>query len=145
MTLERAIEIAVQAHRGQVDKAGLPYILHPLRVMLALGTAEGQMVGVLHDTVEDTGVSLDDLIREGFSHEVVKSVDAVSRRDGETYEKFISRVLVGPITGIRVKMVDLADNMSAQRMAALPPDEAGRMMTRYTAAYRRCAEELGRR
>src|SRR5687767_2629355 len=83
-TLERAIAIAAQAHAGQVDKAGQPYILHPLRVMLRLATEEERIVGVLHDVVEDTPVSLQQLRDEGFSESVLSAVEALTKRDGET-------------------------------------------------------------
>jgi len=143
MNIETAIEIAARAHRGQVDKAGLPYILHPLRVMLALDTPEGQMAGVLHDVVEDTSVTLDDLKRAGFSHAVVNAVDAVSRRDGETYEKFISRIIAAGTLAIRVKLADVMDNMSIPRITVLAPNEAASMTKKYVAARKRLVDALG--
>ena len=76
-TLERAIAIAATAHTGQVDKGGAPYILHPLKVMLRMNTLEERIVAVLHDVVEDCGVSLDDLRGEGFSEEVLAAIAAV--------------------------------------------------------------------
>lgn len=73
-TLERAIELAASAHAGQVDKAGQPYILHPLRVMLRMETLAQKMTAVLHDIVEDTDVTLEQLKMEGFPSEVVTAV-----------------------------------------------------------------------
>lgn len=133
MTLDRAIAIALEAHRGQTDKAGAPYILHPLRVMLALDTAEAQIVGVLHDVVEDCPAwTLDRLRAEGFSQAVVDGVEAVTRRAGESYPDFVDRAGLDAL-GRAVKIADLEDNLSPAR--ALPPalqDEA--RMTRYRAA-----------
>src|SRR5437899_1974881 len=79
-TLERAIALAARKHEGQLDKAGAPYILHPLRVMLRVESLEQKMVAVLHDVVEDTGTTLLDLAREGFSPSVVRAVEALTRR-----------------------------------------------------------------
>ena len=71
-TLERAIAIAAMAHEGQVDKAGMPYVLHPLRMMLSVDTPEARMAAVLHDVVEDTAVTLDQLRAEGFPETVIE-------------------------------------------------------------------------
>ena len=90
-TLERAIAIAVAAHAGQFDKAGRPYILHPLRVMLALDTTDDQIVGVLHDVVEDTDVTLEGLRAEGFSEVILAGLESVTKREGEDYPAFVPR------------------------------------------------------
>ena len=82
--LERAIAIAAAAHTGQVDKAGQPYILHPLRVMLRVTSEHERIAAVLHDVVEDTDVSLDRLIAEGFPSEVISAVEALTKRPGES-------------------------------------------------------------
>lgn len=114
-TLERAIELAVLAHKGQIDKAGAPYILHPLRVMLRLEGAEERIVAVLHDVVEDSGWTLDKLRAEGFSDEVISAIDAVTRVPGESYEAFIARA-ANSKTGRRVKLADLEDNCDLSRL-----------------------------
>jgi (p)ppGpp synthase/HD superfamily hydrolase len=90
-TLERAIEIAIEAHRGQTDKAGAPYILHPLRIMLTLNTNEEHIVAVLHDVVEDGGWTFERLRAEGFSEEIVNAIESVTRRPNESYEEFVLR------------------------------------------------------
>jgi len=112
--LEDAIVLACRAHRGQVDKAGKPYILHPLRVMLRLEDSAAQIVAVLHDVVEDTSVTLADLRAEGYSGEICDAVDCLSRRPGEAYEVFISRAAANPLAR-RVKLADLEDNMDPRR------------------------------
>ena len=83
-TLEKAIEIAARAHTGQVDKAGAPYILHPLRLMMAVRRPNERMAAVLHDVVEDTDVTLDDLRAAQFQEEVLDAVDALTKRKGES-------------------------------------------------------------
>jgi (p)ppGpp synthase/HD superfamily hydrolase len=115
-TLERAIEIAAKAHAGQVDKAGQPYVLHPLRMMLAVTTPEARMAAVLHDVVEDTAVTLDELRAEGFPASVLEAVEALTKREGEDYEAFIRRVAPNPIAR-EVKLADLRDNSDLSRIA----------------------------
>lgn len=83
-TLERAIAIAAAAHEGQVDKGGAPYILHPLKVMLRVNTLEERIVAVLHDVVEDCGISFDDLRKEGFSETVLTAIESVTKVPGES-------------------------------------------------------------
>ena len=116
-TLERAIAIAAEGHAGQVDKAGAPYILHPLRLMLAVSTIDERIVAVLHDVVEDCpGWTFDRLRGEGFSDEVITALQAVTNREGESYEEFVLRAAADPI-GRRVKLADLHDNCDLSRIA----------------------------
>jgi len=116
-TLERAIAIAAEAHAGQVDKAGAPYVLHPLRMMLAVVTVEERIVAVLHDVCEDCpGWDFDRLRREGFSATVLAALDTVTKREGESYEDFVRRAGSNPI-GRAVKLADLRDNSDLSRIA----------------------------
>lgn len=116
-TLERAIELAARAHAGQVDKAGAPYILHPLRLMLAVGTPEQRLAAVLHDIVEDTPVTFDDLLAEGFAPDVVDAVRALTKLPGEDRLDAARRAAANPIARA-VKLADVADNMDLSRLAA---------------------------
>ena len=113
-TLEHAIALAAKAHEGQTDKAGEPYILHPLRMMLKLKMSEERISAVLHDVVEDCGWALERLRAEGFSEVVVGAIDAVTKRPGESYEDFVHRAAAHPI-GRRVKIADLEDQLDAAR------------------------------
>jgi len=115
-TLERAIEIAARTHAGQTDKGGAPYILHPLRVMLRVAPGAQQIVAVLHDVVEDSDVTFEDLEREGFSAEVVKGLRAVTKVEGESYEDFVARAALDPV-GKAVKLADLMENSDLSRIA----------------------------
>jgi (p)ppGpp synthase/HD superfamily hydrolase len=117
MNLERAIQIAAEAHEGQRDKAGQPYVLHSLRVMFGLRSDEERIVGVLHDVVEDCdGWSFERLTAAGFSPAVLDALDSVTRRAGEDYMAFVQRAGANPI-GRSVKMADLQDNMNLSRIA----------------------------
>ncbi|MHA3737074.1 HD domain-containing protein [Pseudomonas sp. Eth.TT006] len=116
-TLERAIALAATAHAGQVDKGGAPYILHPLKVMLRMNTLEERIVAVLHDVVEDCGISLDDLRKEGFSEEVLTAIESVTKVPGESYKDFVERAAQNPI-GRMVKLADLEENSDLSRIAS---------------------------
>ena len=125
-TLERAITIAAEAHSGKPDKAGQPYILHPLRVMLRLTSTEDRIAGVLHDVVEDSDWSIEMLRSQGFSEDILSAIDAVTIRPGEDYEVFVLRAAKDPI-GRRVKFADLEDNSDMGRIASLTDRDLRRM------------------
>ena len=127
--IEDAIALAVQAHRGQKDRAGAPYILHPLRMMFRVETDAEKMAAVLHDVVEDTDWTLDDLRAEGFPEEVVAAVDHLTRREEESYEEFVVRAAAHPVAR-RVKIADLEDNMDVRRIGTVAEKDVERL-TRY--------------
>ena len=118
-TLEKAIALAATAHAGQTDKAGAVYILHPLRLMMKMKTPETQVAAVLHDVVEDCGITPDMLAQEGFSPAVVEAVIALTKQhvDGveEPYDAFIRRAAQNAIARL-VKLADLEDNMDLSRI-----------------------------
>ena len=115
-SLERAIEIAAKAHAGQIDKAGQPYILHPLRVMLSVSDTESRIAAVLHDVVEDSEITLDDLRAEGFSEPILVALEALTKRPGETRMEAASRARAHPIAR-EVKLADNAENMDLSRIS----------------------------
>lgn len=114
-TLERAIAIAAAAHAGQVDKGGVPYILHPLRVMLRLQSSEEQIAGVLHDVIEDTSVTTEQLRQEGFSVTVLEALDALTKREGESRLDAARRAARHPVARA-VKLADNAENSDISRI-----------------------------
>lgn len=125
-TLGAAIALAAKAHQGQFDKAGAPYILHPLRLMFRLQDTNARIVAVLHDVVEDTDITLGDLRERGFSEEVINAVDALTRRNDETYEEFTERVAPNPLARA-VKIEDLRDNLDLTRVQSLSEDGVNRI------------------
>jgi len=134
-TVEDAIEIAVAAHRGQTDKAGQPYVLHPLRLMAQMHTEAEQIAAVLHDVVEDSNWTFEQLRARGFSDEVVTALDCLTRRDGELYETFIERAAAHPVAR-RVKLADVEDNLDVRRLAELTERDRERL-DRYRRAWLR--------
>lgn len=114
-TVEKAIEISARAHAAQVDKAGAPYVFHPLRLMLAVKTPFERMAAVLHDVVEDTAVTLVDLKDAGFPPDVLDAVDALTKRKGESRLEAARRAANNPIARV-VKLADVTDNMDLSRI-----------------------------
>jgi len=132
-TLERAIAIAVEAHAGQFDKAGTPYIIHPLRVMLSLKSNDERIVGVLHDVCEDcAGWDFDRLRREGFSEIVIDALRSVTKIEGESYDDFVVRASRNEI-GKAVKIADLIDNSDVSRISE-PTDRDRERLAKYARA-----------
>ena len=117
MNLHRAIEIALEAHKGALDKGGNPYILHPLRLMLQMDSEEEMIVAILHDVVEDSEKwSFDKLHKEGFSKKIINSLRSVTKEyENEDYEKFIDRSVKDKI-GRKVKIADISDNLDISRL-----------------------------
>ena len=116
--LETAIRIAAKVHKGQVDRFEKPYILHVLRVMMAGHDFEEQVLGALHDVLERSDLTVEDLAKKGFSERVLKALVHISRRTEETYEQYIDRVMEDNLA-IRVKLHDLADKMDLLHVPAL--------------------------
>jgi (p)ppGpp synthase/HD superfamily hydrolase len=138
--LEDAIILAVEAHRGQKDRAGEPYIMHPIRVMTRMKTDEERIVAILHDVVEDTEVTLDQLRQCGYPESVVDAVEALSKKvdrsaagtgfyDSEGKEKYshaIRRVKENPLA-TKVKLSDLLDNSDLGRLPEVKPEDMKRL------------------
>ncbi|MDR1881502.1 MAG: phosphohydrolase [Prevotella sp.] len=133
-TLSRAIEIAVAAHKGQKDKSGADYILHPLRVMQRGRTETEKICGVLHDVIEDSDWTFEALEREGFAKEVTDALRCVTKEsEDEDYDRFIDRVVQNPVA-VQVKINDLLDNMDVTRFRQLNEPDLKRL-NKYLKAY----------
>jgi len=131
--LSIAREICHAAHEGQKDKVGQPYYLHPERVAARCATPEEKIVALLHDTIEDTDVTPEYLLSRGFSEEIVEAVLSVTKRDGESYEEFVSRAKENTL-GRQVKIHDLEDNMDLTRLDNLS-DSMVERFRKYLKAY----------
>lgn len=135
LTLEQASELAARAHAGQVDRAGRPYTEHvfAVRDLLAGHGERAQIAGVLHDVLEDTGLTAGDLRALGCPEEALRAVLAVSRRPGEAYDDLIARAAADPL-GRLVKLADNAHNSDEARLAALPAEQRERLRAKYARA-----------
>lgn len=133
--IEDAIAIAASVHKGDKDKAGAPYIMHPLRIMMKMNSEAAKIVAVLHDVVEDSRTKppadrwpLERLRAEGFTVEVLEALDGVTDRkeQGENYEDFVKRAAANPISR-QVKIADLEDNMNMLRLDKVGPKQLERL------------------
>lgn len=115
MNIELAISVALNAHKGQLDKGGHPYILHPLAVMNRVESMEEKIVAVLHDVIEDTEVTLEQLRELGFSEEIIKAISLLTRSKEDSYEKFIEKTTTNAIAR-NVKIADIQENMNLSRI-----------------------------
>lgn len=132
--LEKALSIATKAHEGQTDKAGAPYIFHPIRVANRCSNNDERIVALLHDTIEDTDITPEYLLSEGFPRSIVDAIISVTRNAEESYEDFVKRSRLNPI-GRQVKLHDLEDNMDITRLNELTEKDITRL-NKYLKAYK---------
>jgi (p)ppGpp synthase/HD superfamily hydrolase len=130
--IEKALKIAVEAHAGKVDRAGRPYILPPLRLMMKLDDDPARAAALLHDVIEDTDHTAESLNAEGIPDEVVTAVVALTRRQGESYADFVERAAADPIAR-RAKIADLEDNMDLLRLETVADRDLKRLRKYHTA------------
>ncbi|MCW5888103.1 MAG: phosphohydrolase [Anaerolineales bacterium] len=130
--LATAIQVALTAHAGQQDKAGQPYILHPLRLMLRMSTPEEMIVAVLHDVVEDSQTTRADLERMGFAEPILDALDALTHREEQSYEDYIAAIKQVPLAR-RVKLADLEDNSNILRLSEVTQASLERLQKYHTA------------
>jgi (p)ppGpp synthase/HD superfamily hydrolase len=142
-TIEKALQIATKAHEGQLDKEGLAYILHPLRVMNSVEGEVAKIVAVLHDVIEDTSVTEDDLRREGFGESLITAVRCVTHRRDESYADYVVRCK-GNEVARKVKLADLEDNSrlgrTILRLDRIGPDLA--RIRRYVLSYKFLTDQI---
>lgn len=131
--LSKAIYLANKYHKGQVDKSGLPYILHPLHVMNNVDGIEAKIVAVLHDILEDTILAEPDLIINGFDLKIIDAVIAITKIKGETYSDYLARVKNNELARI-VKLADLTHNMDITRLHN-PTEKDYKRVEKYKKAY----------
>jgi len=133
--LKKAIQIANEAHKNQVDKFGASYLGHITRVMNRGTTIDEKIVGVLHDVVEDTDWTFEKLEQEGFPPHIIDALRCVTKtNEEENYEDFIERIKVNPLA-VKVKLNDLRDNMDITRMPAVTEKDLPRL-NKYLKAYK---------
>ncbi len=130
----KALSIATVAHEGQVDKGGAPYISHPVRVASRCSNTDEKIVAYLHDVIEDTNVTTDELLSQGFPERIIEAILSVTRKKEESYEDFIKRCGANKI-GRQVKIHDLEDNMDITRLLSLRQEDTERI-EKYKKAYK---------
>ena len=137
-TLETAIKLATDAHSGQLDMSGQPYILHPIRVMLRVSHPSTRIVAILHDVIEDTPITLAEIERHGFSQEIIEALRLVTHdKDSLGYVEYVQRIRDSENTiAIEVKLADLADNMDPLRLKHLKPGHRRVLQDKHRAALK---------
>ena len=138
--LEKAKEIAEKAHAGQRDKGGNPYILHPIRVMERCETELEKITAVLHDVLEDSEYTLEDLRKEGFADEILEALICLTHLEGEGYMEYIARICGNPLAA-RVKYADLQDNMDLSHIPN-PTEKDHARLEKYKKAKARIKEVI---
>lgn len=136
-----ALEIACEAHDGQIDKTGRPYFLHPLRVMFRTSTYAERIVALLHDVIEDCPEWTSERLARVFPAEYVAAIQALTRREDESYAEFIARVKTDPLAA-RVKLADIADNMDPRRLEQLDQPTRERLIEKYAPALQVLTADL---
>lgn len=131
--LDRMLVIATNAHAGQFDRGGAPYILHPLRVMSFLKTSdeELQCIALGHDVIEDTNVTYKDLADNGISERVIIGIRALTKVPGETLDEYKARVFAN-IDSMQVKLCDLRHNTDIRRLKGVTEKDIARMAKYHT-------------
>ncbi|MDB6135634.1 MAG: metal dependent phosphohydrolase [Verrucomicrobiales bacterium] len=135
--LEHALQLAVRAHAGQKDKNGAAYIFHPIRVMSRCVTPDAKIAALLHDVVEDTDMTFEQLEQAGFSAEVMATVRLLTHESSVSYDDYVTAIITNP-TAVEVKLADLEDNSSIQRLQSMDGKTVARM-EKYIRAWNRLA------
>ena len=130
--LQKAIALATKAHRKQIRFNGEPYILHPMRVMLKMESAEMMVIAVLHDVIEDTKIMFNDVIDIGFHAGMVDVLECLTRRKLESYSNYISRIAESKFA-TTVKLADLKDNLAILNLPEIALRDIKRIEKHYTA------------
>jgi len=133
--LDSAIVLASQTHMGQKDKGGSVYILHPLRVMMQMENEDEKIVAVLHDVVEDSSLTFDDLKNQGFSNDIIDALKCLTKEKGEAYEDFIERVSQNRLA-TKVKIADIKDNIDVTRLKTINEKDLERIQKYHNALMR---------
>ena len=110
-----AMKIAYDAHCGQVDKTGVPYIYHPIHIAERMEDEDSTIVALLHDVIEDTELTIEDLRKYGFSNEILESINVITKRKDDDYFNYIERIKNNKIA-LKVKVEDLRHNMDLTRI-----------------------------
>ena len=132
-TLEDAIILATRSHAGQTDKLGEPYILHPIRVMSKLPDENSRIVAILHDVVEDTALTIEEIREAGASEEIIEALMLLTKEKGKDYAKYLLEVAKNPLAKT-VKLADIYDNSNHARLNKLPADIRKKLQEKYSKA-----------
>jgi (p)ppGpp synthase/HD superfamily hydrolase len=129
-----AFTIAVFAHLDQKDKAGMPYILHPIRIFNQVHTNKSKIAALLHDVIKDSILTLEKL-KPYFSEDIIEALDALTRRKGEEYQDYLARVKENALA-MKIKYFDLKHNLNPERLKQLKLSTRVRLNRKYDEALK---------
>ena len=131
--LDKAIQIAASAHAGQFDKGGMPYLMHPIRVMsfLKSNDEELQCIAIMHDVLEDSSVTAEDLLAAGMTQRIVAGVQCLTKIKGESYDNYKLRVFTSG-DAMQVKLADLRHNSDIRRLKGVTQKDVDRIAKYHT-------------
>jgi (p)ppGpp synthase/HD superfamily hydrolase len=138
--LDKALKFAMEKHEGQFDKAGEKYILHPLHVALQMHTEEEKIIALLHDVLEDTDATEEDLRDLGLSEETIGHIKVLTRAEDMTYNDYIENISKDKVAK-KIKLKDLEHNMDTSRLKG-DKEKTERLMKRYESAYKYLKEDM---
>lgn len=130
----KAMKIAYDAHAGQADKTGIPYIYHPIHLAESMSDENSVITALLHDVAEDTNITIDDLAREGFQEDILTALTLLTHNPAEEYMDYISRLSTCPLAR-RVKLADLRHNSDVTRLDSID-EKTARRLEKYSRAIR---------
>lgn len=131
---QKAMKIAYDAHAGQADKTGIPYIYHPIHLAESMSDENSVITALLHDVAEDTNITIDDLAREGFHEDILTALTLLTHNPAEEYMDYISRLSTCPLAR-RVKLADLRHNSDVTRLDSID-EKTARRLEKYSRAIR---------
>ena len=133
--IEKSLDIALSSHKGQKDKAGETYILHPLRVMSKMETEKEMSVAILHDVIEDSEMTSEDLLQSGIPEIIVDALICLTKNRNESYEEFIDRICLNDLAR-KIKIADIQDNINILRLTEVADKDLDRVV-KYHKAWRK--------
>lgn len=138
--IKKAVDIAFKAHAGQYDKGGYPYIMHPLHLAEQMETEDEVITALLHDVVEDSDTTIDDIKNQGFSENITDALKILTRSENEEYFDYINRIKNAGGIALKVKKADLQHNMTFQRLENMSEKDKQRI-EKYMLSYKKLNDE----
>ncbi len=132
-TTKKAMIISFRAHKDQQDKSGLPYVFHPFHLAEQMDDEDSTVVALLHDVVEDTDWTLEELRVVGFSDEVLEALRLMTHEDDVPYMDYVRKIKSNPLA-TKVKLADLAHNSDTTRLNHAPTQEDRERVAKYAKA-----------
>lgn len=134
LTITQALKYINTKHEGQVDKLGVPYIWHLIRVARKLKNRNEKLLALLHDVIEDTDTSIEEIKALGVCDEIIEALDLLTHKENVPYEEYIRDISTNPLAKT-VKLADLADNSNAERLGKLPLELQTKLKNKYDIAF----------